>query len=214
MKIAGQFNIALLDTGCGTSIISHKFLRKNNLQMTNLKRGQNYVLFAANGSKLRVLGQTTILLNLGGMNVSFDFLVVDSLNQDMILGIDFLEHTKAKIICAEQKVIFYDDLIQVNMINRQRDVLACVSRNYILEPKTETLVTVYLSEPVYGQTVMMEQVGVRDKQKYLVAKAIVEPEGKYTVCKILNASDNKIMLRKHVKVGRLQDIDVNSITEY
>ena len=214
VKIAGQFNIALLDTGCGTSIISHKFLRKNNLQMTNLKTGQNYVLFAANGSKIRVLGQTTILLNLGGMNVSFDFLVVDNLNQDMILGIDFLEHTKAKILCAEQKVIFYDDLIQVNMINRQRDVLACVSRNYILEPKTETLVSVYLSEPVYGQTVMMEQAGVRDKQKYLVAKAIVKPEGKYTVCKILNASDNKIMLRKHVQVGRLQEIDVNSITEY
>src|SRR5207247_5145179 len=103
MKIASQFNIALLDTGCGTSIISHKFLRKNNLQMTNLKRGQNYVLFAANGSKLRVLGQTTILLNLGGMNVSFDFLVVDNLNQDLILGIDFWNTQKLKFFVQNRK---------------------------------------------------------------------------------------------------------------
>src|SRR3989442_14793256 len=61
---------------------------------------------------------------------------------------------------------------------------------------------------------MMEQAGVRDRQKYLVAKAIVEPEGKFTVCKILNASDNKIILRKHLQLARLTEIDVNSITEF
>jgi len=51
VKIAGRFNIALIDTGCGTSIISHKCLRKNHLEMRNLNRGQNYMLFAANGTK-------------------------------------------------------------------------------------------------------------------------------------------------------------------
>src|SRR3989442_12686813 len=132
----------------------------------------------------------------------------------MILGIDFLEQTKAKIICAEQKVIFFDDLLQVNMINRQKDVIVSVNETCVLEPKTETLVALYLSEPVWGRTVMLEQSGVRDKQRYLVAKTIVEPEGKYTVCKILNASDNKIVLRKHLQVARVQEIDVNSITEY
>ena len=39
VKIAGQFNIALIDTGCGTSIISHKFLQKKKLEMKNLKKG-------------------------------------------------------------------------------------------------------------------------------------------------------------------------------
>ena len=214
VKIAGRFNIALIDTGCGTSIISHKFLRKNHLQMRNLQQGQNYMLFAANGTTIRVLGQTTILLNLGGMNVSFDFLVVENLNQDMILGIDFLEQTKAKIICAEQKVIFYDDLLQVNFINRHRDVIVSVNETCILQPKTETLISVYLSEPVWGKSVMIEQVGVREKQRYLVAKAIVTPEGKYTVCKVLNASDSKIVLKKHLQIARVQEIDVNSITEY
>ena len=130
------------------------------------------------------------------MNVSFDFLVVENLNQDMILGIDFLEQTKAKIICAEQKVIFYDDLLQVNFINRHRDVIVSVNETCILQPKTETLISVYLSEPVWGKNVMIEQVGVREKQRYLVAKAIVTPEGKYTVCKVLNASDSQIVLKK------------------
>ena len=182
--------------------------------MRKLNQSQNFILFAANGSKMKVLGQTTIVLNLGGMNVSFDFLVVDSLNQNMILGIDFLEHTKAKILCAEQKVIFYDDLLQINLINRQKDIVVCMNEMCILEPKTETLVSVYLSEPVWGKCVMMEPVGVRERQKYLVAKALVKPEGKHTVCKILNASDNKISLRKHLQVAKIQEIDVNSITEY
>src|SRR3989442_10727585 len=159
--------------------------------MKSLKKGQQYTLFAANGTQIRVLGQTTILLNLGGMNVSFDFLVFENLNQDMILGIDFLEQTRAKIICAERKVIFYDDLVQVNILNNQKSIIACTNEMYTLEPKTETLITVYLSEPVWGQSMMLEPLSVRDKQKYLVAKAIVEPEGKFTVCKILNASDNK-----------------------
>src|SRR6267154_647706 len=148
------------------------------------------------------------------MMVPFDFLVVDSLNEDMILGIDFLEHTKAKIICAEKKVIFYDDLIQVNLIEKQKDVVASTDRSYILHPGTESLVRVYLSEPVWGQSVMLEPVKVRDKQRYLVAKAVVRPEGKYTVCKILNASDKKIELRRHLQIAKVQWIDVNSIVKY
>ena len=101
VKIGGLFNIALLDTGCGTSIISQNFARKHKLKVMKLKPGQNYILFAANGTKINVLGQTTINLNLGGLTVQFDFLIVDKLNHDMILGIDFLEYTKAKIICSE-----------------------------------------------------------------------------------------------------------------
>ena len=54
VKIAGQFNIALIDTGCGTSIISHKFLRKNKLDMKHLKKGK-------------------ILLYLRRMGVKFEF---------------------------------------------------------------------------------------------------------------------------------------------
>ena len=39
-------------------------------------------------------------------------------------------------------------------------------------------------------------------------------DGKYTVCKILNASDQKISLRRHLQVAKVQGIDVNSITVY
>ena len=66
VKILGQFRIALIDTGCGTSIISHQFLRKCGLSMSKLAVGQNFLMFAANGSRINVLGRVTILLNLGG----------------------------------------------------------------------------------------------------------------------------------------------------
>src|SRR3989441_6228900 len=105
-------------------------------------------------------------------------------------------------------------LQQVNFINRHRDVIVSVNETCILQPKTETLISVYLSEPVWGKSVMIEQVGVREKQRYLVAEAVMTAEGKYTVCKVLNASDSKIILRKHLQIARVQEIDVNSITEY
>jgi len=161
-----------------------------------------------------VLGQVTINVNLGGLIVPFGFRVVDKLNQDMILGIDFLEHTKAKIICAEHKVIFYDDLVQMNFVEKQKDIIASLDENCILHPGTETLVKVYLSESMVGKCVMLEPMAVRDKQKYLIAREVIQPNGKYSVCKILNASDQKISLRRHLQVAKVQGIDVNSITVY
>ena len=118
----------MIDTGCGTSIVSKHLVHKFGLKIEKLKQGQNLILFAANGTQIHVLGSVTISIKLGGLDVPFDFLVVNDLNQNIILGVDFLESTRAQINCAEHTVIFYDDLVQVNILSKEREIIACLDR--------------------------------------------------------------------------------------
>jgi len=106
VKIFDHFVVALIDSGSGLSVISERLVRKLRLKIENLDRGQNSILIAANGSPINVKGKVSICIKLGGLSVPFDCLVVENLSQNLILGVDFLESTKALINWEERTVTF------------------------------------------------------------------------------------------------------------
>src|SRR5207248_98888 len=109
---------------------------------------------------------------------------------------------------------FYDDMIELNILSNSRKIVARLDKGYKLEPRSENLVEVILSEPVHGQCVMLEPLTAREKQKYLVARVLVQPTGKHSICRILNPTNQILNLRKHLPIANIQLIDVNSITSY
>jgi len=52
---------------------------------------------AANGKIMQVKGNVDIPLNINGLTVVHTFLVLPYITQDLILGVDFLMKTEAKI---------------------------------------------------------------------------------------------------------------------
>jgi hypothetical protein len=211
LKIFNNFQIALLDTGCGTSVVSERLVQKLRLPIEPIGVGESSVLYGAGGHTIHVLGKTEISLKLGGITVPFDFRVARPLTQDLILGIDFLEGTRAVIDCSDKTVTFFENMTSVNLLDNKRKIVACLDRNCVLEPRSENVVSVRLSSKLHNQCVLLEPVNVREKQKYAIAKAIVRPVGYNAACQILNPSNERLKLRKNLVVAQVQFIDENAI---
>ena len=189
-------------------------MKRLGVRIAKIDPGEDQILFAANGGRIRVVGKVSLTIKVGGLNIPYDFLVVNQLTQNLILGINFLQFSRALINLDKQIVTFYDHLVEVNILSKTRDVIACLDSEQILQPRTENLVKVCLSQPIWGQSVMLEPLSMRERQKYLVAKILVKPEGKYSFVKILNPTDQNLTLRRHLQIAKVQQIEEKSITLY
>src|SRR6267154_3160484 len=214
VKIFNDFVVALIDTGYGTSCMSSRLVEKLRVKILNLDVDQKSVLFGANGSPMRVKGKALISMKLGGLTVPYEFLVVDGLSQNLILGIDFLKSTQAVINCIDRTVTFYDDLVEVNILNNTRSVVACIDKQCRLEPRSESDVPVYLSERLDKNYALLEPMPFREKQKYLVAKAVIKPTGKYSICRVMNPTNQVVILKKNLPIATVEGIEENAIAMY
>ena len=214
VKIYNQFCVALIDTGCGTSVMSERLARRLKLKVDRLQVGDNSILVAADGKPMHVRGKTQASIKLGGLTVPFEFLVLEELNQNLILGIDFLKDTKAVINCSDRTISFYDDMIELNLVDSKKKVVAFVNRQYKLQPRTETIVQVDFSEPLPQNCYVMEPLISREGQKFLVARTVTESNGRKSVCKILNPTNQILTLRRRLPIASIEVVEVNSITVY
>ena len=84
INLFGKKTVALLDTGCDTSIIGSRLLPKN-IQLQTSKTN----LLAANGTKIPLLGELEVEFKVAG-RVHSTLVAVTEVVDEFILGIDFL----------------------------------------------------------------------------------------------------------------------------
>jgi len=82
-KIEGAQTYCLLDSGCQFSTVPARFVAPSDLEPADIE------LFAANGSKLPVIGRTMVTLEIQGMEIPTSFLVSEHVDE-ILLAIDFL----------------------------------------------------------------------------------------------------------------------------
>lgn len=96
---------ALVDTGAAVSIISDAYrrqLRKTRLENTHL------VLTVADGNSVQTTGSCTIRLCINGRKQPFKFVVIPKCSENVILGLDFLEASRAFIDCGRSKLHLHE----------------------------------------------------------------------------------------------------------
>jgi hypothetical protein len=67
------------------------------LTVSPLLAGECHTLLVANGTKLEIVGKIELQVNIKGLTIPYCFLVLENLHHALLLGIDFLNFTKAKI---------------------------------------------------------------------------------------------------------------------
>ena len=74
--------------------------------------------------------------------MAYTFLVVEQFSQNIILGLDFLEHYKAKIDYSKGVITFCDELIMSNLcvVNARTQNTVRTIRDIQLLPRSEALV--------------------------------------------------------------------------
>jgi hypothetical protein len=83
---------ALVDTGSATNVIKKKLVSC----IDTLTNGPRY-LISASGTLINILGKTVIDVNIGEKIYKIDFLIVETLPRDIILGTSFLVSERATL---------------------------------------------------------------------------------------------------------------------
>ena len=213
-QINKKKQLCLIDTGATISAISQKFAQKLNL---DIKPAPQTHLLAADNQVLPTLGTVEMSVKINGLIIPFDFTVIPSLCNEVIFGLDFLNHTQAVVKVSAQLVSFYDELIVVSLLNHFSSChnIARIDRNYVIPSNSETLITVKLPTVAYAvnttstssDAILIESLPVQDK--ILVARSLAKVSDKIAVIKVLNCTKKSIKLRKTQAIAQIAKINLD-----
>jgi len=97
IKIGHVGVLALIDTGAFHSCVSLSLLKRLKLESIIIPVFQKKRLFTADGKAMKIIGTVELTLDTQEVQIPVTFCVLSYLQQDMILGIAFLNETKAYI---------------------------------------------------------------------------------------------------------------------
>jgi len=123
VKLFGRKTVALLDTGCDTSIIGSRLLPEHvQLQASEAQ------LLAANGTQIPLLGELEVKLQVAGRKYSALVAVTADVDE-FILGIDFLTAEACQWDFGGGRVLLGNSWVRL----QKRDSRSQVRRIYVAE---------------------------------------------------------------------------------
>jgi len=148
-KIAGQQFLFLCDTGASNTIIHSRVYNKFQDKFKLQELDDNYgALRSVNGQDISINGQATIPFEIDNEIYEFKAFIADGVTYDVILGNDFLNVFNAIIDLQKQSISFNQVLPSHNL---KENALAATTihanQTYILPPRSESLILVYLTHP-------------------------------------------------------------------
>jgi len=113
IKIGHMGVRALIDTGAFHSCISLSLFKRLKLKSRVIPVSQKKRLFTADGKAMKVLGTVELTLDIQEVQIPVTFCVLSCLQHDMIIGITFLNETKANIDMESHVLTLYNDMVGI-----------------------------------------------------------------------------------------------------
>ncbi|UYV61745.1 K02A2.6-like [Cordylochernes scorpioides] len=146
VEINGRKIKALVDSGADFSVISDKFRRELK---TPLFKEPGPILKAANKNLIETLGKCVLNIEVNGLNISFEFVVMVECSHDIIFGWDFFKATEAVIDCGRNELHLGETSVLESREEENQRLFA--SDDFVIPPKSKKI------------SVMNEEIcGVRD----------------------------------------------------
>jgi len=203
---------ALIDTGAFHSCISLSLLKRLKLESRLIPVSQKR-LFTADGKAMKVLGTVELTLYIQEVQIPVTFCVLSCLQHDMILGVTFLNETKANIDMQSHVLTLYNDMVGINLIS-DRDVIVRTTDAVLISARSEALIPV-LIPPHFGAGLSIIEPSIKLHILQLaLAKLIVSPVRNRTVCKIMNPTNVAKFVKRKTALGviGLRKLAVDSMT--
>jgi len=132
---------ALVDTGAFYSCVSLDLIKRLKFESKIIPVSQRKRLFTADGNVMNVLSTVQLTLDIQEFQIPLTFCVLPRMQNDVILGIDFLKQTKANIDMHSQILTLDDDLVGINLLNNS-DTIVRTTDAVLIPPKSEALIPV------------------------------------------------------------------------
>lgn len=142
IKMNGREVEALIDTGACRSVLSRTFSNFIQAEIRPLKPTDLPILVSADGYSLRVVGTTTVDVDLSSGCMCYEFYVLEELSQNVILGLDFLESNGAAMDFKTRTISFFDTVVMNYNPEANAESQLFLVSNCCLPPLSETIVPV------------------------------------------------------------------------
>ena len=203
---------AMIDTGACCSVITNKFRKYLDIPMKQHTTEQITTVGMANGENQKVLGTVELDITLANEPLPYEFIVLPHMNQEIILGSNFLKDFAGAVDYTSETVSFFNKGIVLNFVKEQEQGNANIMLldSCTLQPRSETLTNVYCKEQFTG-TGLIAPNSCSIKQTFSVARSLVCPKDGKAVCRILNPTNEPITLKKDRILATIQHIDNKDI---
>lgn len=207
----GATNVnCLLDTGAAISCISERFLLKSNVKYIDLGQPDITAVTGVSGQKLGVVKKVTIAVKISNVLIDCDFYVIKDLQQQIILGLDFMQKHNVEIDFRNKTVYIQDKTIETR-INQSNSGVAKPLRSVSIPARSQVDIPVFVSRRKSGDIVLLEPVESLTDNQLVGARCLVKISKRKTVVRILNPGDEPVTLVRRKAVATAHDVHVNSI---
>ena len=195
--------MALLDTGSW-------LVRKLRIPMRSTPE-DHCILKSEGGDFLNVCGKVTLDLSVNHLSMSHDFVFVENLTLNTLIGCDFMY--KFNVV---NRIVSFMGGLTCEQLRKQSNELKETVRiiNFVtLKPYTETIVQVRWPKAYKSEVpVVLEPMTRANNQQFWTARAVVVPTGRTTICKVCNATADTITLKRDTPLATIERIYINAIT--
>ena len=199
----------LIDTGAYTSLLNRTVFERlccgeQSLRKTDTK------LYTASGKLLNISGEVDVKLKIGNCEYPRTLVVADMGEMEGVLGLDFLEHTKAVFDISAGCLILPTCKLQLHREDSDEIVSVCVREDSCLPPFSELIISGYLSSnevdvcQLTGSWVV-ESTSCPDESGLVVARSVVSV-GEVPV-RIMNMNGEPVVLKKGTRVASAEAAD-------
>ena len=208
----------MVDTGAAVSLLGrdvwNMLSRTSNCSLEQWSGGR---LVGVEGSSVPVHGMTTMDIQLQGQMVSIDFVVVEMLKVESLMGLDFLEKNNC-VIDLSEKVLQFKGVqvpLSIQAANIKHCQIGCVNVS-LLETVTippfsevETLANTELGERDGG--IWLLEGREHPNLSVLVAAAVVSPLQGDALCSVpirmVNPLSTEVVVHKGTKIATVEKMD-------
>ena len=202
IQFDGRTVCALLDTGCGQSVVGRSVVSSYQFEPTTRQ------MFTANGEPLPIAGQMVMKFQIGGIWSSVKVLVSDAINE-LILGIDWLIENRCVWNFGQTYLEFQGKQIYTNEAYNVRFVRKLlVSNDTVVGEGRLTHVPVMATmHSLRNQEIWAVQPKAI-RSDLIVGSSVCRGEDLYTTVQIINLSDGPRTFRKGEIIGEAEIVQL------
>ena len=195
--IKGHTMQAMLDTGCQVCLCPMRLAK--NMKVIPCKTE----LYAANGTKISVVGLTRVFFTVGGKSFWADMLISDDISE-LIIGMDWMFEHDCEWLCRKQRVVLDGVSVPLRTCPSQLNVRRIFVKESVVIPP-DMVANVPVKMPVAHLRVPASDWlsdAKRVRPGLLVARTLLSHSSEYSSLAFLNMSGKSQALRSGLPLGR------------
>lgn len=153
------------------------------------------------GHVTKVVGKVSLPMSVGELNFSHPFYILESMNHEVILGVDFLQEHKATVSFDSNHLVFQDSTTVPLVSKTVKPIYVRTVCNVFLPAKTQTIFRVQCTEAKLKDGIIEPVPSLYSEEQLVGAKCVVKSHYGKTVYQIMNPTDNDLQLKRNQVVG-------------